>query len=617
MSSDETKLKIILSFLVGLGVFLGLALRLFQIQISENDILSRSSHLRKDKLYRERGSIRDRNGNRLAFSIPAVGVNLDSRRLANPIEQERAAQSLGALLGIPSDELLPKLASGRAYIKLASKVDSEIADSIRRLRIPGIGFETEFRRVYPNGKMAASLLGFVGRDDTGLEGVEYSFEDYLRAEPGYKISMKAGGRVVVPGSTLEIQPPTGGDSVYLTIDEIIQHLVENELEEIFRRYEPKSAFILVMDPKNGEILALGARPSFDPNSYGSFPQSTWRNRAITDIFEPGSTFKIITAAAALDLDKLELDTPFECPGFIKLYDNAIGCTSTHGDLTLPDIIAKSCNVGIIKIGRVISPPDFYDYMQRFGFGQKTGLPFAGETKGILRAPKDWSGISIGALSIGQEVGVTVVQMASAISAVANGGVYNAPRLIDHIETADGELRELPWVKDRPPRRIIQAKTAKTISKMMTEVVVRGTGRRGSVDTWQAAGKTGTSQKLGMRRSFDQDEGYVASFVGYLPVRDPQALIYVVINEPKGTRSEIGGGSMAAPSFQHLAPKIMIYRDVPPDEGQLKDTLRSQGAGGPLSEEGGEASLSDVVYIGDDPIQRLLGVGTDTLPEGGP
>lgn len=604
-----------------LVIYLALALRLFDIQVGEKSNLPRSPHLLRTPIYRERGAILDRNRNRLAFSVAAVGVNVDARQVKDPMA---AAHKLGPLLGILPEELEPRLASGRGYVKLASKVDPEIADEIRKLRIPGIGFEREYRRFYPNGPMLSTLLGFVGADGTGLEGLEYRFEELLNAERGFKISTKTVRGHDLPGGVLERHPATGGASLHLTVDEIIQHLVERELDDIERRYQPKSAFLLVMEPSTGEILAWGVRPGFDPNSYQAFPQDTWRNRMVTDIFEPGSTFKIVTAAAALEDQVVDLDTRFECPGHVELWGNTIRCTGVHGEIALPDIIAKSCNVGIIKIGQVLGPKNFYYYMRKFGFGAKTELPVSAETPGILREPERWSGLSIGALSMGQEISVTAVQMAAAIAAVANGGTLIQPRLIRRIVDADGEELPLPPELQSRARRVVSTGTCEKIVRMMSEVVVRGTGRRGRIDTWQAAGKTGTAQKLGMRTGAAEDERFVASFVGFLPVRDPRALIYIVVNEPKGERREIGGGTIAAPAFKNLAPKIMIYRDVPPDD-VAEGAASSQPLPGPMTRLEGPAALPPplqqqapgpspeerraaapgVVYISSDPIQEIL------------
>lgn len=612
MIQVETKSRIILTFVACLVTYLALAMRLFSIQVSGSANFSKDFRLRKTPIHRARGPILDRNGNRLAFSVPAVGINVDARKVVAP---EVAAEQLGSFLGIPPDELVPKLGSGRGYVKLADRVDPEVAAEIRKLRIPGIGYEQEYRRFYPNGSMLSSLLGFVGKEGKGLEGLENRFDSTLEAEAGWKIATRTVRGHDLPGGELERKDPTGGYSLYLTVDGIIQHLVERELDEIERLYEPKSAFLLVMDPENGEVLAWGSRPGFDPNTYQSYPRNTWRNRMITDIFEPGSTFKIITAAAALEDRVLNLETRFECPGFVKLWDHTIGCTSVHGELTLPDIIAKSCNVGIIKIGQVLGPKNFYYYMRKFGFGVKTGIPLSGESNGILRKPKKWSGLSIGALSIGQEVGVTALQIAAAIGVVANGGTLIRPRIIHKIVTPEGVTLPLGEELQTWTRNVVSPGTCEQIVRMMSEVVVRGTGRRGRVDTWQAAGKTGTSQKLGTRSRFGEGEKFVASFIGFLPVRDPKALIYIVVNEPKGSRREIGGGSMAAPSFRRLAPKIMIYRDVPPDDAAagLQQSVPGihEAAPAPSTRPGvaagpaGPAVRPDVVYIESDPIQDLL------------
>lgn len=626
---SSLKTRILLTFLGSLVVLLVLVARLFQLQIPADAFPARNPHLKRVVLHRERGAILDRNGNRLAFSIPAMGVQCDTRQIPDP---ERVAELLGPLLGIVPEELAKRLGSGRGYELLAHKVDPEVADQIRKLRIPGLGFEQEYRRFYPNGSMASTLLGFVGSDGHGLEGIEHRYEDVLAAVPGEKVVLQGLRGFELPGGVLRVDPPKGAADVYLTIDEIIQHLAEKELDNIERSYRPKSASLLVMDPNTGEILAWAGRPGFDPNSYQAYPKWSWRNRMITDIFEPGSTFKIITAAAALEDKVLELGTRFECPGYAKLWGHVIGCTGNHGEVALPDIIAKSCNTGIIKIGHVLGPQDLYYYTRKFGFGQETGLPLPGETAGILRVPEKWSGMSIGAISMGQEVGVTAVQMASAISAIANGGLLIEPRIVSKILDRDGNrVDKGPDVVVK--HRVIERGTAETITRLMSEVVVRGTGRRGRVDTWQAAGKTGTSQKLGMRTAAGESEKFVASFVGFLPVRSPRILIYIVINEPTG--EGFRGGEIAAPSFSTLAPKIMIYRDIPPDTEPLpaldapdvpQTAARTElppprfaedppalalpgGRAPPRGPDGSDRAAVpvglDVLYIADDAVQDVL------------
>ncbi len=564
MIPSEIRTRILATFAVALLALVALSVRLFQIQVPQSPLPQRNPHLKRITLHRERGAIRDRNGNRLAFSVPAMGVVADARKL-DPEGAGDAARRLGPLLGIPPEELAAKLGSGRGYESLAHRIDPEVADQIRKLRIPGISFEQEYRRFYPNGSMASSLLGFVGQDDKGLEGLEFRYEDALSAVAGEKVVLQTLRGFDLPGGVLEVKPASGAADVYLTIDEIVQHLAEKELDEIERLYQPRSAFLMVTNPQTGEILAWGVRPGFDPNAYQAYPEDSWRNRMVTDFFEPGSTLKIITAAAALEDRVLETETVFECPGWVKLWGHAIGCTGVHGTVTLPDIIAKSCNTGIIKVGQVLGPKNLYYYLRKFGFGEPTGLPHPAETPGILRFPEKWSGLSIGAISMGQEVAVTAVQMATAIGVIANGGNLVRPRVISRVMAREGaRIDDTPEVEVR--HRVISPETARLVREMMGEVVVRGTGRRGRLDTWQAAGKTGTSQKLGS--NLKEGDKFIASFVGFLPVKDPKALIYIVINEPKGKRTEIDGGLIAAPAFRRLAPKIMIYLDVPPDEPEV-------------------------------------------------
>ncbi len=592
-----------------------LVAKLYVLQIADRDRFIRHvRHDRIERIPRKRGSIYDRNGNLLAFSLPAYSLYADPRHVT---EKERAVETLHRMFGIDRRSLLRKLSSGRGFEWIRRKLDKHSMEAFKALHLAGFGFRKEFKRYYPNGTLAANVIGFVGMDNIGLEGVECYFEGVLAGVDGEKLVLRGPDGLELPSSELVLKEPEGGSDLYLTIDEVVQHMVERELDEICRRYDPLSAFIIVMDPHTGEVLAMGNRPTYDLNSFASYSASSYKNRAIADIYPPGSVFKIITAAAALEDDKVTPETVFHCPGYIRLWGVKIRCTAAHGDLDLRRILEKSCNTGIIKVGQVVGPENLYYYVRKFGFGDKTGIELPGEQKGIVRYPEHWSGISLGAISMGQEIGVTGIQMACAMCVIANGGVLMRPTVVRRIVSREGRvLREL---EPAARLRVISKRTADELVSMLTQVVVRGTGRRGRLDLYTAAGKTGTAQKLGRmeRRKAGEPNRrrLVVSFAGFVPVRDPRVVIYIVVDEPRGER--VSGGLVAAPAFRELARGIMIHLEVPPDKtspvaegGGAPPHEEREGAGGAIEDEGEARAQQEADFDGvprlDESIAPLPG-----------
>lgn len=536
--------------------YLGLLVRLFYIQVRQADHwAAQSRHMRTIKIPRPRGTITDRNGNRLALSMPVQSLFADPAIIE---DRDAAAAALAPILSVEFPALRAMFETPRRFVWVARHLDRAVAERVKALNIRGLAFRQEYRRYYPNGQLAANLLGFVGMDGQGLEGIEFQHDAILAAQAGEKLVLSGLKGLEIPQGDVVVREAEGGDTVELTVDEVIQHLAEKEIHDLYQTWQPKSCFIIVTQPRTGELLACAVRPTFDPNDFGAFPDYTYKNRAITDLYEPGSVFKIVPAAASLEDTRVAPQTCFNCPGFIKLYGITMGCTGIHGDVSLRQIIEKSCNTGIAKVGRLLGPESLYYYIRKFGFGEKSDVDLPGERLGLVRLPKEWSGLSTAAISMGQEIGVTGIQMMDAVCTIANGGLLLQPRVVRRVLSPDGRIvRRDAAVEIR--RRVVSEGVAHELANMMSRVVVRGTGTRGRLDLYRAAGKTGTSQKLGAGVA----GRYVVSFAGFVPVEEPAVAIYIVVNEPQGEK--VSGGKVAAPAFRHLAGKVMLYLGVPPDQ----------------------------------------------------
>ena len=592
MLTGSHRNRILVVFVSGVILFVLVLGRLYSIQLGGAfRRQGRKLHHQTVEIPRRRGSIMDRNGNLLALSIPTLSLYVDPRKVENPIEFIRV---LTEVLPLNTDELARKLDSSKSFEWVARQLDPPVVEKVRALKLKGLGWRREHKRYYPNGTMAANVIGFVGIDGKGLEGVEYQLDETLRAEAGEKSVLVGLNGMPLPHGERIVHAPTGGLSIHLTIDEVIQHVCEKELDAIVDEYHPRACFALVMDPATAEVLAWAVRPTFDPNHFARYPEWSYRNRIISHQFEPGSVFKVVPASAALEDKRATPDMQFYCPGYVKFYGHVIGCTSIHGSLSFRQVIEKSCNAGIAQIARVVGPENFYVYMRKFGFGEKTGVSLPGEIDGKLRPPEKWSGLSLGSMSIGQEIGVTGLQMGTAICAIANGGRLLRPQVVKRIVDTH-ERRLVKQFSTEYRRRVISPETARVVTDMMTLVVASGTGKGADVQLYQAAGKTGTAQILGGPPTPDGHKRRVASFAGFIPASNPVAAIYVVIIEPRAER--ISGGALAAPAFKEIARKIMRYRDVTPDK--LFD--RSPFAPVRESEEPAPAPLPVRVHLPERPV----------------
>ncbi|OLC01397.1 MAG: hypothetical protein AUH30_00145 [Candidatus Rokubacteria bacterium 13_1_40CM_68_15] len=545
------------AFVVAFG---GVTARLAQLQIVRHRELSglaERQYSRPVALQAQRGPIVDRNGTPLAASSPAESLFAQPRAVGDPV---RVAARLAPIVKVPEDELHAALVSQRPFVWLKRRLPPAVAASVRALREPGLALVPEPLRLYPNRELAAHVIGFEGTDG-GLEGIERAWNDTLVGTPGKAVvGRDALGREIEMQRVL--QTPAAGHGVMLTLDAHIQYVTEREIDAAFRRTSARAAMAVVMDPRTGDVLAIAIRPTFNPNTFLDVPsRDHWRNRAVTDPFEPGSTFKVILAAAALEEGVVRPDDRFFGEnGAITIAKTTIHDWKKYGWLTFSEVLQNSSNVGSIKVGQALGPERYYRYMTAFGFGRPTGLGLPGESRGQLREPPRWSALSLPTLSLGQEVSVTALQMVTAFSAVANGGTMMRPRLVKSVFDAHG--RETRRFEPEAVRQVIAPDTARTLTRILISVVEVGTGHNAAIPGYVVAGKTGTAQKLdpGTHR-YSRAPG-VLSFVGFAPAEEPRFVILVMLDEPK---NEKWGSEAAAPIFSAIGREVLRYLDVPPQD----------------------------------------------------
>jgi cell division protein FtsI (penicillin-binding protein 3) len=517
--------------------------------------LAERQYSRTVVLQAQRGPIVDRQGAALATSSPAESLFAQPRGVGDPV---RVAARLAPLLALPERELHAALTGGKGFVWLRRRLPPATAAAVRALREPGLGFLPEPLRLYPNRELAAHVVGFEGADG-GLEGIERALNDVLAGTPGKAVvGRDALGREVV--TEVVLQKPSPGHGVMVTLDRTIQYLAERELDAAYRRTQSKAAMALAMDPRTGDVLAMAIRPTFNPNAYLDVTsRDAWRNRAVTDPFEPGSTFKIILAAAALQEGVVHPDDRIWAEnGSITIARTTIHDWKKYGWLTFGEVLQNSSNVGSIKVGLSLGRERYYRYMTAFGFGAPTGIGLAGESRGQLRELPRWSALSLPTMSIGQEVSVTALQMVAAFGAIANGGTLMQPRLIRALFDAEG--RQTRRFEPRPVRQVITPETARTLTRLMTQVVAAGTGHNAAIAGYEVAGKTGTAQKLDpVTRRYSRNPG-VLSFVGFAPADEPRLVMLVMLDEPK---NEKWGSEAAAPIFAAIGGEVLRYLDVPP------------------------------------------------------
>ncbi|MBI2213414.1 MAG: PASTA domain-containing protein [Acidobacteria bacterium] len=559
MTLSRKRLLMVSAFLVAWAIVV--VARLAQVQILRHDDYVAKAARQQERtieLAPVRGSILDARGRILAESVPASSIYADPQAIT---DRRATAKKLAAIkaLGLTRAQIEQKLKSDSEFAWISRQVDDEVAAEVRKLDLAGIYALEEHVRAYPKGSLAASVLGFVNVDGEGLSGAELAFEESLGGRAGKVTVLRDARRGVYLVGGEGKNAPVDGVSVELTIDEVIQYIAETELRSALASSRAESGSVVVMDPTSGAILALASLPDFDPNRFRDFSKNAWRNRAIQDLYEPGSTFKIITGAAGLEEGRVTPSQVIDCEqGSIEISGTRIREHGGHqyGYLTFEDVMAHSSNVGSIKVGLAVGPEAFYRRVTSFGFGSKSGVDLPGEASGILRSPKKWSALSNAVLSIGQEIAVTPLQIARATAAIANGGMLVTPHVLSRVVDREGNV-----VKDYAPpaaTRVISEKNAAVLNEILKGVVSNGTGKRAALEDHQVAGKTGTAQKAEHGR-YSPDKT-IASFVGYVPADRPRLVILVVVDEPT-----IGqyGGEIAAPAFKRIAEATLRYLRVEP------------------------------------------------------
>ena len=564
--NSRTRCAIVcLGFILLFSLF---SFRLIYLQMIKHDEyagLAAEKHVIKQPIFAERGIILDANNDVLAHNIPVETVVADTSRLNNV---DATVNLVSDELKLPRAEVSEKLHTDRRYIVLKREVAKVSADSLRqKLRsqnLRGIYFEQDATRVYPNGGMLCHVIGFTDFEHKGIQGVEGSLDEYLHGQDGYRyIEHNRAGQEIVLYRGQE-RPPRNGYQVHLTVDLNLQNIVENEIDAAMHEYSPKKATIILMRPQTGEILAMANRPAFDLNKRSEAKPEEMKNRAICDMMEPGSTFKIVTAAAALNEHKFSLDSYIFCENGVWNY----GGTPLHDhaafkDLSVKDILVKSSNIGAAKMAVTLGDQKFYEYIRRFGFGERTGVELPGEIPGLIRSPQLWSKISITHIPMGHEIGVTPLQMATAMCAIANGGKLMTPRIVKSITTSDGKT--ISTLKPVVLRQVVSPQTANQIGIALRGVVSdRGTAAAAAVPGFIIAGKTGTAQKVGPHGSYEKGKE-VVSFCGYLPADNPEFVGLVVLDDAQTKPEQNYGGQVAGPIFSHIAEKAARYLDLEPHE----------------------------------------------------
>ena len=520
----------------------------------------------------KRGGIYDRNMHALAMSIKVDSAFAIPSELK---DKEMAARLLAGVLSVPQDAMEARLASSQNFVWIERKLTPEKAEAIAALNLKGIYTQPENKRFYPKADLASHVLGFVDVDEKGLGGIEYALDSQIRGK-SEKIVMLADARQRWFDGA-EAQRDHGAN-VILTLDEQIQYIAERELAAAMKKTRALGGTVVVMNPNTGELLALANAPNFNPNAAtAGTPAEARMNRAVSAVYEPGSTFKVITLGAAFDQGITNPDEIINCEnGATYVAGHKIHDHKRFGLLSVAEILAQSSDVGAIKIAQRLGASKFYDYIRAFGFGTPTGVDLPGESRGLLRPLADWSAISIGAISMGQEVGVTPLQLISAVSAIANGGMLYRPHVVAEIRKGDGGSPHNISAASGEPRRVIQPETAATLRRLMEGVVLNGTGKLARLDGWTAAGKTGSAQKIDPSTGRYSRTQLIASFTGFAPINNPAITILVSLDSPIGPHE---GGMVAAPVFKRIAEQVLPYldisRDVPLNQQLLQASYKKK------------------------------------------
>jgi cell division protein FtsI (penicillin-binding protein 3) len=597
--------RIRIAAIVGAVWILAIAGRLYQLQVLRYEHYTSKAARQQQRVIKldpPRGTIYDARGRELAVSVQVDSAYAVPPEIEDPVAA--AAKLARVVPGLDAKKLARSLSADREFVWIARKLDPPVADAVKALDLEGIHFLPESKRYYPMRELAAQVLGYVGTDNHGLAGLELLYNEKVAGKPGIRTVLRDArrGTVVAPGlSFAEAEP---GQDLHLTLDAAIQHIVERELEKAVREHGASRGIAVFLDPRTGGVLAMASYPGFDPNDFGRYGSARWRNRAIMDVYEPGSTFKIVTAAAALGSGMVHATDVFDCEmGGITVYGKRIRDHKAFGRLTFAEVLAKSSNVGVIKAALIIGDQRLYSTIKGLGFGRPTGIDLPGEGSGILHPMERWGMRGKAYISFGQGVSVTPLQLAAAVTAVANGGTLLRPHVVAGV--GRGDMVQAAF--SRPPAvgHPIAPATARELTRLLEGVVTGGTGRGAGVDGYRVAGKTGTAQ-IPVAGGYSHS-GYLPSFVGFAPADRPEIVGVVAVAEPKGF--EYHGGQVAAPVFGAIARQVMLYLGIRPERDRPgtwpgQTVLASAGsppaAASPILPLLNEGDFEDLLPPGDPP-----------------
>jgi cell division protein FtsI (penicillin-binding protein 3) len=575
--------------------------RMFQLQVLKKEQLyklaAQQQHV-QIPLVPKRGTVYDSKGNELAVSIEVDSVYADGRKVA---DVEKTTRELASILHIDREELKQRFKNHRPFEWIQRKISSKEAERIKALQLPGICFLKENRRFYPNSQLAAHLVGFVGLDSKGLEGIEFQYDALLNGENQvWTATRDALGREIAMGK-IPFEKEDHYRNVVVTIDERLQHITETGLGRGVEKWGAKGGMAIAMDPSTGKILAMASYPTFNPNQFIQYRSKSWRNRAVSDVFEPGSLFKVFLAAAAMEEQVVRTSDSFFCEnGSYTVYDRTIHDHSKYGWLTFQQIIKFSSNIGASKVGEKMGRDRFYRYISAFGFGDKTRINLPGEAKGIIRHPRYWPPVALDTISFGQGISVTGIQLVTALSAIANGGFLMKPYVVEKILDEKGQV--VQSFKSEVTRKVISEETAKKVTALLKATTEKGgTGEEAVPTGYEVAGKTGTAQKVDSLLGGYSEDRYVSGFMGFAPAAEPKLVLLVVIDEPQGNNY---GGVVAAPIFRSIMEKALPYLHVvPKGTTVVKNDLDSV----PKKEASGTLPLIEEVKVGK-------GIGLVVMPD---
>lgn len=552
-------------------LYLAIAGRLFYIQVLNNEHYREFAELvrvRHPKLPATRGDICDRTGSQLATSVPACAVYVNPKQIT---DRRKVVEQLSGIIGMDAsavDAIIEKaVAKDTTFAYIKRQLPTEIGDKVREADITSVGVLGESKRVYPCGSLAAHVLGFTNIDGDGQEGLERIEGHYLKGRDGYiEAEVDSKGRII-PETKRRTEQPVNGCKVRLTIDSNLQHITEEALSASFEKYQAAGATAIVMDPKTGEILALANCPSFDPNNRKGVKADAWRNRAITDLYEPGSTLKLMTVATGLEEGIAPTEVVATCThSGMQIGKRRVRCSlhhpymAGHGGVDMFMIIRHSCNIGAANVALRMGPDKFHSYLKAFGLLDRPGSEMAGETYFPLPAADSWAAIKLANIGFGQGIAVSLLQMACAYGAIANGGELMQPRIVREIRDENGKL--VRAFEPRIVRRVVSEEVAGKATEMLMGCVDEGTGKTSKIEGYSVAGKTGSAQKARTDGRGYAPGKYIASFMGFVPARDPKLVICVVVDDPKGSH---WGATVAAPVFKEIAQRAMLHFGVQPDE----------------------------------------------------